>query len=140
MCGDSVNDVKEKILRIVNERNLCSYMNNTKWNELITAVKNEMSFPPPFDIKYLTQEEVTQSEFENKDVDYWGDWEGENFPTQEYYINIEWIKIRPRYLKYRGKLIAPELVDESKKIKEILERYNISFEEKDGFYCIYGYR
>lgn len=133
-------DIKEKISRIIRERNLCSYMNNTKWNELIIAVKNEMSFPPPYDIKYLTQENTTQSNFENEDVYFWGDWDGEEFPTQEYYINIEWIKIRPRFLKHRGKLISPELVDESEKLQDILRRYRIPYEVTDGLYCIYGYR
>ena len=32
--------LKDKVFRIVCERNLCSYMNNTKWNELITSIKS----------------------------------------------------------------------------------------------------
>lgn len=73
-----------------------------------------MPFPPAFDIKYVTQQDVAQSEIETGDVDYLGDWDGENFPPQEYYFNIEWIKVRPRYLKNRDKLITPEVVDGSK--------------------------
>lgn len=134
------NNLKDKVFRIVCERNLCSYMNDTKWNELITAVKNEMPFAPAFIIKYVTQETVTQNKIETEDVDYFGDWKGENFPPQEFYFNIEWIKVRPRYLKYQGKLIAPKLIDASKNFEEILYRYNIPFEERDGLYCIYGYR
>lgn len=135
-----LHELKKKVYRIIEKRNLCSYMNNTKWDELITAVRNEMTFPPPFEIKYLTQDDISQSKVLNEDVDYWGDWNGEYCPPREYYFNIEWIKVRPRYLKYRGKLIAPEVVDESKTFEAILIRYNIPYVEENGLYCIYGYR
>lgn len=135
------SNFKDKVFHIIRKRNLCSYMNNTKWTELISAVKNEMPFPPAFSIKYLTQETVTQNDdIGTEDVYYWGDWDGENFPTQEFYFNIEWIKVRPRYLKHIGKLTASELVDGSKIFEEILYKYNIPYDEKDGLYCIYGYR
>ena len=133
------DNLKDKVFNVVCERDLCSYMNNTKWNELITAVKTEMPFLPAFSIKYVTQESVVQSIIETEDVDYFGDWNGENFPPKEYYFNIEWIKVRPRYLKHQGKLIEPKLVDESKKFEEILHKYNIPFDKKEGLYCIYGY-
>ena len=56
-----LHELKNKVYRIIEKSNLCSYMNNTKWDELITAVRNEMPFPPPFEIKYLTQEDISQS-------------------------------------------------------------------------------
>ena len=133
------NNLRDKVFRIVSKRNLCSYMNDTKWSELVVAVTTEMPFPPPYSIKYITQECAEISKIVTEDVTYWGDWIGENFP-QEYYFNIEWLKVRLRYLKYRGRLIAHELVDESRKFEEILHKYNILFEEIDGLYCIYGYR
>jgi len=43
-------------------------------------------------------------------------------------------------LSNRGKLIAPEVVDESKTFEAILIRYNIPYVEENGLYCIYGYR
>lgn len=134
-----LDEFKKKVYSIIEKRNLCSYMNNTKWDELITAVRNEMPFPPPFDIKYLTQDVIPQSVL-NEDVAYWGAWHGEYFPPREDYFNIEWIKVRPTYLKHRGKLIAPEVVDESKTFEAILIRYNIPYVEENGLYCIYGYR
>lgn len=135
-----LDEFKKKVYSIIEKRNLCSYMNNTKWDEFITAVRNEMPFPPPFDIKYMTQENAPESKVLNEDVAYWGAWHGENFPPREDYFNIEWIKVRPRYLKYRGKLIAHEVVDESKTFEAILIRYNIPYVEENGLYCIYGYR
>ena len=132
--------VKKKVSHIICERNLCSYMNNTKWSELIIAIRNEMPFPPPFSIKYVTQNIDIQDELEKGDVYYLGDWEGEEFPAQEYYFNIEWIKIRPCYLKSKGKFVEPEKIDGTNKFEEILHKYSIKYELKEGLYCIYGYR
>lgn len=39
---------KRQAFRIVQQRQLCSYMNKTKWNELCNAMRFEMPFPPPF--------------------------------------------------------------------------------------------
>lgn len=137
--GDGMQcNLREKVLQIVMERNLCSYMNNTKWNELITAIEEKMPFPPPFEIKYLTENDFS-NELQNEDVYYLGDWRGENFPSKEYYFNIEWLKVRPRYLKYCGKLIMPEIIDGSKMFETILNEYHIPYEERNGLYCIYGY-
>ena len=134
------NDLENKVFQIVCERNLCRYMNHTKWNEFISAVKREMPFPPAFNIKYVTQKNVERSKIETEDVDYFGDWEGENFPPQEFYFNVEWIKVRPCYLKCQGKMIEPKLIDGAKEFEEILHKFNIPFEEKDGLYCVYGYK
>lgn len=127
-------NLKERVRKIVQQRNLCSYMNDTKWNELRNAMMNEMPFPPPFILKFL-------------DVNYSGDWSCDwyyGFAIEGHYFNgafaVEWIKIRPRYLKYRGQLIEPEVIDAEDKFIEILKRYSIPYEVSDGVYCIYGYR
>lgn len=59
--------------------------------------------------------------------------------AEEWFV-IEWIKVRPRYLKYRGRLIEPECIDVAEKFEGILKKYNIPYEEDNGVYCIYGYR
>lgn len=140
ISGDDMqHNLREKVSLIIKERNLCSFMNNTKWNELISAITEEMPFPPPFDIKYLTEEDCFPNELLNGDVYHLGDWKGENFPSEEYYFNIEWIKVRPRHLEHRGTLIKPEIIDESKLFEAILNRYHIHYEERNGSYYIYGY-
>lgn len=136
-------DLKERVRKIIQQRNLCSYMNDTKWNELRTAVMNDMPFPPPFIIKFLFEDEVVGEKDFQSDVNYFGDWYYA-FAIEGHYFNgasaVEWIKVRPRYLKHRGQLIEPEVINADDKFVEILRRYSIPYEENHGVYCIYGYR
>lgn len=134
------NNVREKVQRIIEQRGLCSYMNTTKWDELIAAVREEMPFPPPYRMKFVTEELDELEQDFCEDVYYLCYWCGENFPTKEYYFNIEWLKVRPRYLEHRGKLVEPGVIDASSEFESILRKYNIPFELEDGTYCIYGYK
>ena len=137
------DNLKERVRKIVSQRELCSYMNDTKWNELRSAMLNEMPFPPPFIVKFLFDSEcIKETEFQ-KDVYYLGDWyyglslDGCCFNAS---FAIEWIKIRPRYLKRHGALIGPEIISAESDFVRILNKYNIPFVKNDGVYCIYGYR
>lgn len=137
-------DLKRRAQSIVESRNLCSYMNDTKWSELRHGMLKEMPFPPPYILKTIFEEECQQEEYFRKDVTWIGDW-NESFLYDEYsgareWFVIEWIKVRPRYLKNRGKLVEPECVDATGKFEEILAKYRIPYEENNGVYCIYGYR
>ena len=52
---------------------------------------------------------------------------------------IEWIQVRPLVAHTRGALIAPRIEDGSDPFREILQRLNIPFAERDGDFWIYGY-
>lgn len=137
-------DVKKRVLSIMESRNLCSCMNNTKWGELRQAMLKEMPFSPPYIIKTIFEDECPQEKYFQEDVTWTGDW-NESFFYDEYsdekgWFVIEWIKVRPRYLKYRGELMEPECLDAAGKFEEILAKYHIPYEENNGVYCIYGYR
>lgn len=125
---------KEKVMRIASEKRLYSVMNNTKWKELQNAIR-ELPFPPPYEMKYITDKD-DPPEFD-KDVSYLGDWTDEPLIP---FFRIEWIKVRPRYIKYRGSLINGELVDETDEFISILRKYSIPYEEKQGTFIIYGYQ
>lgn len=136
------NILKAKALKIVKQRNLCSYMNDTKWNEFRYAMLNQMPFPPSYIIKTLFENECKEERNFQNDVYYIGDWY-EGFTYGEYFnggFAIEWIKVRPRLLKHRGQLVEPQLIDASKEFEEILKTYNIFYEKKNDVYCIYGYK
>lgn len=137
-----VDKLRKKAVSVVEKRNLCSYMNATKWKELRNAMWDEMPFPPPFILKTIFEKECAEERYFQTDVTFLGDWD-EGFLYDNYldmWFVIEWIKVRPRYLKEKGRLIKPELIDATKQFVDILIKYNIPYEEKDGVYCIFGYR
>lgn len=118
-------------------------MNDTKRNELRTTMMNDMPFPPPYILTFLFEDKAVGEEYFHEDVNYLGDWYY-GFALEGHYFNgafaVEWIKVRQRYLKHRGCLIEPEVIDATDKFVEILKQYSIPHEESDGVYCIYGYR
>jgi len=137
-------DLKEQVRKVVERRNLCSYMNDTKWNELRTAMMNDMPFLPPYIIKFVFDDDpignVSFYNNENSMTDWYSVFamDGQCFNGS---FAVEWIKIRPIYLKHRGKLVEPEVIDAEDTFVEILKKYSIPYEcEADGVYCIYGYR
>ncbi len=137
-------DLKEQVRKIVERKNLCSYMNDTKWNELRMAMINDMPFLPPYILKFVFDDEpIENASFYNNEK-CMTDWHYV-FAIDGQYFNgsfaVEWIKIRPRLLKHRGKLVEPEVIDAEDIFVEILKKYSIPYEcEGDGVYCIYGYR
>lgn len=133
----------EKLLKYINEHQLVSYMNNTKWNEFRNAMINEMPFQPPYIYKTL---------FEDEDGDYFsaldGDCEGcDSYDEESFnfliYCDIEWVKVKPRYYEKIGGQLAYRKVfhDAEKEFLEILHKYNIPYEKTgDCLYTIYGYK
>lgn len=134
---------RQKRYAILNKRQLASYMNDTKWLKLLKAVEEELSFPPPFQLKHLFHDVPWGSEFtkENeKTTDFYGDWSvyyHEGLPPFEL---IEWIKVRAKCARSQGQLLPNRLEDETEAFRAILLRLNLSFEEEDDIFTIYGYR
>ncbi|KGR74962.1 hypothetical protein CD33_14625 [Ureibacillus sinduriensis BLB-1 = JCM 15800] len=121
-------------MKVITERNLVSIMNDTKWRELQDAVINNLLFPPPYQIKYLLENQLHPEEFE-ADVSYWGDWKEGIVP----FYSVEWIRVRPRYLKYRGRLVSPEVVDITDDFVKLLMELSIPYRLRSDTYYIYGY-
>ncbi|GKV54477.1 hypothetical protein NCCP2222_04240 [Sporosarcina sp. NCCP-2222] len=128
------NQHKMRVMEAVADRNLASVMNDTKWRELQDAVLNELLFPPPYQIKYVMEDQLYPEEFES-DVWYWGDW----IEGIDPFYNVEWIRVRPRYLKHRGRLVSPEVVDIADDFGKILKELSIPYRLDQDTYTIYGY-
>lgn len=123
---------KEDVRRIIARRQLYSCMNKTKWRELIHTIKAEMPIPPPYQFQYLTSPPRTGSE---RDYFCWGSWSDEWFPIEEYYFNIEWMRILS-VCKMPGRQI-----DVRQQLESILDRFHIPYEKEHGdVYTIYGYK
>lgn len=141
---DKTEKYKTKIRQIIQEEGLCSVMNNTKWKELKKGI-SELPFLPPFVIKSVDEQETDWHNFA-EDVRHSGDWGLylENYLGGDMYAvpfyAVEWIKIRPRLLKYQGRLIKDKVIDETEDFLAVLKKYNIPYDEQNGTYIIYGYR
>lgn len=141
--GDSER-YKAKVKRIIENRNLYSIMNNTKWRELKEGV-SELPFLPPFVIKAVDEEETEYHEFSHDEYNTcdWGlyldNYLGGDIYATPYYA-VEWIKVRPRILEHQGRLIESKVIDETEEFVAMLKSYNIPYVETGGTYIIYGYR
>jgi hypothetical protein len=141
--SDNKEKHKKKINNIIEQKGLCSIMNNTKWKELKKGI-NELPFLPPFVIKSVDEEETSYHRFEKDayNTNDWGmysdDYLGGDIYATPFYA-VEWIKIRPRLLKHQGCLIESKVIDETDEFLAMLKKYNIPFEKKNETYIIYGY-
>lgn len=131
-----MKSMKEKILKVISEKQMHSVMNNTKWMELQRAVKT-LPFPPPYQMKYVDMETLYPETF-TKNIWYWGDWSNEALIP---FYAIEWVRVQPIiYKKHTGMLTTDEIIDETKEFVLVLNKYSIPYEEENGTYIIYGYK
>ena len=133
----------ENLLKYINENQLVSYMNNTKWNEFRNAMINEMPFEPPYIYK-LVDEEETGEYFSALEIDCCGcdayDEESFNFLV---YDEIEWLKVKPEYYEREGgQLVCKKIFHNAEKeFLEIMKKYSIPYEKiGECLYIIYGYK
>ena len=124
----------QKIMGSAIDRGYVSVMNDTKWHELCHAITSELPFAPAYQRKDITATEPDPQSFE-KDVHYFGDWTEGIRP----FYSIEWIRIRPRYLKHRGQLIEPEIIDEEPQLLSLLQRLKTPFQKHGDSIFIFGF-
>jgi hypothetical protein len=128
---------KQQTIKEAARRGLVSVMNDTKWRELQNAVRGDLPFAPPYQLKVLFNPDAEPGHFDT-DVDYLGVWTDEClFPFYE----IEWIRVRPRFL-YRSiwkRTEAPELRSVEHEFLAILHRHNIPYQRDSGSIWIFGY-
>lgn len=137
--SDTSDDIRRKARAVVQERQLTSYMNATKWRELADAVVDELPFAPAFNEKWLSEPAP--------DLDlpaeprFVGDW-GQLRSWQESGdgVLLEWIKVAPRFAHHVGRLVAPRIEDCEAGFVSILKRFDIPYERDGAFIMIYGYK
>lgn len=129
-----MSSLKKKIQAVVYEKQLSSILNNTKWEKLQNGVLTTLPFPPPFQAKYVLEEKPVPETFD-EDVWYLGDWIEGLLP----FYSVEWIRVRPRCVKHRGRLIKPDLIDITEDFRTLLTNIQIPYIEKDNSFFIYGY-
>ncbi|MCM1186286.1 MAG: hypothetical protein NC251_06660 [Lachnoclostridium sp.] len=128
--------LSEKIIHEINTRQLTSYMNNTKWHELTDVIKEQLCDIP---VQYKTL-------FDTEEPEYYWTIGGDEYFDHMNMAAVEWFKIacEIKESRYRGRLLAPEVIFQDKKevILQILEKYSIPYEydEEENAVIIYGYK
>ena len=132
---DNKKTQSDKIQDIIQQKQLTSYMNKTKWQELIGEIRQIDNLP----IMYKTIFDTSDPEF------YWTIAGDEHID----YMNkalIEWFKISAniKECEHQGRLLEPKVsqLDISNKIRGVLQKYSIcyDYDEANNSYVIYGYR
>lgn len=123
------------MLRIIEERQLTSVMNKTKWEELRRAVAPACLSKAPYQIKDVL-EDTPDPKYLSKTADLSSDWDdGFPYPTS----SIEWIRILPIVKEARGSIMEPEIHDLTDEFHHILRRLKIPFVMEGEIICIFGY-
>ncbi|ADL52709.1 DUF6678 family protein [Clostridium cellulovorans] len=127
-------NLKRSVMSLVEIKNMYSLMDTIKWNELKKAL-TKLPFPPPYQLKLVTDTD----EPDPFDEEFWNlePWNDEILLP---FFNIEWIKFRPRYMKYQSDKLPEKIFDETDIFLELLKKHSIPYEKKDNIFIIYGYK
>lgn len=108
-------------------------LTTSDWERLRTLMHQALPFPPPFQRKDIGSSEPEPPTFD-EDVWYHGDC-GEGLDPLG---TIEWIRIRPRYLRVKGQLVPPEVIDCEAELTALLARERFDFVTEPGCIMLYG--
>ena len=130
--------LREKIKLFVEENGLASFMNNTKWRELI----NDIMEKAPWEcVQYKTLFEKSAPNY------FWDLRYDENLVYKALDLSeIEWMKIKhvQTICEYIGRLVPDkiETYDHKSLFLEILQKHSIPYEydESEQTFIVYGYR
>ena len=125
----------QNLARLLSEKGLASYMNNTKWRKLCEAIKH-LPFPPAYQVKTLIEDEPFPEVLETAPT-YWGDWG--TTPEAALGAHIEWVKVAPKFTRSLGHLVPPVVEDCTEDLRDLLHELRVPFVEEGGFFMIYGY-
>lgn len=130
----------ESHLQFVQETDLTSYMNNTKWDKIFNIIRS---------IKETTNRDIPimyKCTFETENpIHYWSV-HGDEYLNKRMYKYIEWLKIQPIVCdcEYRGRLVEPKYTyyDYTSLLLEKMNAANLHYEslQQEQEYIIYGYR
>ncbi len=131
----------ELVAQIVQERQLTSCMNNTKWDCFRNAMINEMPFCPPYEIKTLFDDDTSFiTNFIASDIWYQGNYDAEEFVNLNYKV-IEYLAVKPKYYENKGGLLAPKKIwhNAEETFAQILYNCHIPCKKCGDACLIYGY-
>ena len=137
---DKLKTPTEKYLKYIEDNNLTSYMNKTRWDQvfdIICQIEDQTGHDVLINYKLLA---------EDAEDGYWTISGDEDLPgiNSRYF---QWLKIRPIHVTrvYRGRLLEDEYTSENHTdiFLEKISKTNIKYEaleDEEGTFIIYGYK
>jgi len=118
-----------KLRKLISSLNLTGLANDTKWNKLITHMRN-------IDI----DDWCPSYRFNRIDSEYICEWDNEwwyhlPFP----FISVRWFELKFIEKIHRGELIDPEVINHEIEIKDLLSSIGFEYEKGNYAFRIYGY-
>ncbi len=130
---------KERVFKIVKEKGLSSYMNDSKWLKLQSEV-TKLEFTPAYLEKLVTDEKFRYTDVNTKNISYFGDWSPYYMEGMPLFFDIEYLIIIPRYVKNVGKLVKGKTIDISENLNDVLTKLNVPFEIDNNNFIVWGYK
>lgn len=124
LYGQSMN---EKLLKIVNSRQLVSAMNKTKWRELCGEFEELHSLSISVRYKLITSDQV---------LGFSPVWWNELFDVS---AGIEWLDFNPGVKEHRGRLISDKETDRSAEILDVFRKHGIQHSIQESYFRVWGY-
>ena len=115
-------------LKFINDNQLASFMNKTRWRELADELTSNDNFEPKVRLKYLRQENMTGFTLL--------DWEWVRSGESSC---IEWMDIDPIKRVRQGQLVKDKEYDFRMYVESTLKEFHIKYTIEDEMYRVWGY-
>lgn len=119
--------MNENLLKLINEKQMTSILNKTKWKEICDYFSNENTFSPLVRGKLLTNGEM--SGFAEV-------WWTEVFGCCEL---IEWMEFSKYKYEHRGNLLPKKEMDVTVEVKEALDDIGVAYTDEERVFKVWGY-
>ena len=117
-----------KLRKLIAASNLVGLANDTKWNELITHIRNLAGeWRPMYRCNCIASDFISQFEAE------W--WHHLPFPL----ISVRWLEVTFIEEIFRGHLLNSKIVDHSPEIQNLLTKIGFEFEKGTEAFRIFAY-
>ena len=116
----------KKLLNTINNRQLVSVMNQTKWRELCD------DFAQLRALKISVRYKLVTGEVDGFSPVWWDE-------LFEYSPQIEWIEFNPIVKEYRGRLVTDNQVDRSEEILNVFRKHSIRYSKEQSHFKVWGY-
>lgn len=118
-----------KLRKLIVKNQLTGLANDTKWNELISAMQDDSTkkWRPSYRYRCI-------------DSDFVSRWDNEFWYHLPYpFISVKWFELQYKETIHLRNLVRPQIIDHSCEIKELLSSIGFDFEKGRDAIRIYGY-